>query len=248
MITDTKKIFLAGATGAIGKPLCKLLVNDGHAVFGTTRNASKVDELKALGVTPIIIDVYNAQHLKEIVVDIAPDIVIHQLTDLPYALDSSKMAEARIRNARLREEGTRNLVAAVIAANVQKVIVQSIAFAYALGTPSLDESHPLNVNSADESAALSARAVASMESQVLSESFEGVVLRYGKLYGPGTGFDNPPPGGPIHVDAAADAARKSITPGITGIFNVAEDDGAVNTTKAKSILGWNASFRLNGIA
>lgn len=239
-----KRIFVAGAAGVIGKPLCRLLLDDGHIVFGTTRDVDKARALNALGVTPIVINVYDAQRLKEAVVDVAPDIVIHQLTDLPYALDASKMAEARIRNARLREEGTRNLVAAAVAARVKKIIAQSIAFAYAPGTPPLDESHPLNVNSTDEIAAASARAVASLEHQVLNGSFEGVVLRYGKLYGPGTGFDRAPSGGPVHVDAAADAARKAMISGITGVFNIAEDDGTVSVIRAKSMLGWSDDFRI----
>jgi nucleoside-diphosphate-sugar epimerase len=238
------RIFIAGATGAIGRPLCRLLVRDGHAVFGATRRVEKSDKLRALGVTPMIVDVYDAQRLKEVVVDIHPDIVVHQLTDLPYALEASKMAEARIRNARLREEGTHNLVMAAAAVKAKKFIAQSIAFAYAPGTPPFEESHPLNVDSSDDAAATSARAVASLESQVLNGPFGGVVLRYGKLYGPGTGFDQPAAGGPLHVHAAADAARKAMTPGITGIFNIAEEDGAVNVAKAKTVLEWNAAFRI----
>jgi len=239
-----ERILVAGATGAIGKPLCKLLLDNGHVVFGTTRSANKAEALKAVGVTPVVIDVYDAKGLKEIVVDIAPDVVIHQLTDLPYALEAAKMAEARVRNARLREEGTRNLIEAAVAAKVKKVIAQSIAFAYAPGTPPFDELRPLNVNAVDETAALSARAVASLEQQVLNGPFEGAVLRYGKLYGPGTGFDKAPAGGPVHVDAAADAARRALEHGITGIFNVAEEDGAVNVTKAKNVLDWEATFRI----
>ena len=239
-----RRVFVAGATGAIGKPLCKLLVNDGYEVFGTTRHSHKSDELNALGVIPVVIDVFDARQLKDVVVNIAPDIVIHQLTDLPYALEATKMGEARIRNARLREEGTRNLVAAAVAAKTEKFIAQSIAFAYAPGTPPLDESHPLNVHSRDEGSAMSARAVASLEQQVLNGSFEGVVLRYGKLYGPGTGFDHAPLSGPLHVDAAADAARRAIGSGITGIFNIAEDDGTANVKKARNVLGWQSGVRI----
>jgi nucleoside-diphosphate-sugar epimerase len=144
----------------------------------------------------------------------------------------------------LREEGTRNLVAAAVAANIGKFVAQSIAFAYTPGTPPLDESHPLNVNASDESAALSARAVASLEHQVLNAPFEGVVLRYGKIYGPGTGLDKVPTGGPVHVDAAADAARRAMILGITGVFNIAEDDGSVNIAKARDVLGWSPTFRI----
>ncbi len=240
-----KRVFLAGATGAISRPLCKLLVSGGHTVFGTTRRPEKSDELKAFGVIPVVIDVFDVQRLKDIVVEIAPDVVIHQLTDLPYALESAKMNQARIRNARLREEGTHNFVAAATVSKAKKFVAQSIAFAYAPGATPFDESHPLNVDSTDEVSALSARAVASLEHQVLSGPFEGVVLRYGKLYGPGTGFDRAPLAGPVHVDAAADAARKAILPGIAGVFNVAEEDGAVNVSKARDILRWHSGFRID---
>ena len=90
-----------------------------------------------------------------------------------------------------------------------------------------------------------ARAVASLEQQVLAAPFTGIVLRYGKLYGPGTGFDLPPSGGPLHVDDAADAARRALTLGEAGIYNIAEDDGSVSIRKAAAALGWAPGFRLD---
>jgi len=90
-----------------------------------------------------------------------------------------------------------------------------------------------------------ARGVISLEQQVLSAPLEGVVLRYGRLYGPGTGIDVRPAGGPVHVEAAADAARRALTRGAGGIYNVAEDDGTVSSRKAIDVLGWDPAFRID---
>lgn len=239
-----KRIFVAGASGAIGRKLCRLLVDDGFLVVGTTRKPERVGILESLGVTPVVVDVFDLDSLHSAVLAAQPDIVVHQLTDLPYGLDPKLMAEARIRNAYLREIGTKNLVSAAIAAHAKQFVAQSIAFAYAPSvTPYVEES-PLNVASTDEAAALSARAVAGLEQQVLGGPFTAAVLRYGKLYGPGTGFDIAPTGGPVHVDAAAEAARLSITCRQSGIFNIAEEDGTISSFKAKSVLGWNPEFRI----
>jgi nucleoside-diphosphate-sugar epimerase len=151
------------------------------------------------------------------------------------------MAHARVRNARLREEGTRNLVSASMEAGVRRVVAQSIAFAYAPGPRPYIEGSPLNI--CDAEAGLTARAVESLERQVLEGPFEGIVLRYGKLYGPGTGFENPAKDGPVHVDAAANAARLAVTRGAEGTYNVAEEDGTVSSRKAVSDLGWDPDYR-----
>jgi nucleoside-diphosphate-sugar epimerase len=230
-----QRILVAGAGGAVGRRLCRLLVADGWHVTGTTRSEEKVAALRALGVTPIVVDVFDAERLHKVVVEAQPSIVIHQLTDLPPGLDPAKMAEARIRNPRLREIGTRNLLAAAVAARATRMIAQSIAFAYAPGPQPYDEDAPLDIE---------ARGVISLEQQVLAAPLEGIILRYGKFYGPGTGFDNPPSGGPVHVDAAADAARLAITRGLPGIYNIAEDDGTVSISKAVVELGWESNFRI----
>jgi nucleoside-diphosphate-sugar epimerase len=155
------------------------------------------------------------------------------------------MAEARIRNARIREVGTRNLVMAAVAAGVKRLVAQSIAFAYAPGPLPYDEESPLNVAAADAADALTARAVASLEQQVLGAPLVGIVLRYGKFYGPGTGFDVRPGGGLVHVDAAADAARRAVTRGRPGVYNIAESDGTVSSRKAEGELGWRSDFRID---
>jgi hypothetical protein len=90
---------------------------------------------------------------------------------------------------------------------------------------------------------VSARGVASLERQVLEAPLIGIVLRYGRLYGPGTGFDAPAGAAPLHVDAAAKAAALAVGQGTSGIYNVAEDDGAVTSDRAKRELGWSADWR-----
>ena len=237
-----RRILVAGATGAIGRRLCLLLVGDQWHVVGTTRSRDKAQALSAIGVEPAVVDVFDERTLHEVVRDAQPAVVIHQLTDLPPGLDPAQLPAARARNARIREIGTRNLLAAAVAAGVRRMLAQSIAFAYAPGPMPYREDAPLNVDAPDH-VGLTARAVASLERQVLSAPLAGVVLRYGRLYGPGTGFDNPPRGGPVHVDAAADAARRAITDG-SGVYNIAEEDGSISSRRAVEELGWRADFRI----
>ena len=130
---DVVKIFLAGAGGVIGRRLTPLLHRAGHVVAGTTRSADKAAALRALGAEPVVVDVFDAAALTRAVVAAAPQVVIHQLTDLPFAPNTPQYQEGLARNARLRIEGTRNLVAAAKAAGVKRLIAQSIAFVYAPG-------------------------------------------------------------------------------------------------------------------
>jgi nucleoside-diphosphate-sugar epimerase len=220
-----------------------LLVDDGWSVVGTTRSTEKASMLRDIGVEPAIVDVFDEASLLDVVRKAEPRIVIHQLTDLPPALDPAKMPEGRVRNARVREIGTRNLVAAAAAAGAKRMVAQSIAFAYAPGPMPYREDAPLNLDHPDFGS--TARAVASLERQVLAAPFEGIVLRYGRLYGPGTGFDRPPSCGPLHVDDAADAARRAVTRGKPGVYNIAENDGTVSSSKAADALGWKPGFRLS---
>jgi nucleoside-diphosphate-sugar epimerase len=237
-----RNIFVAGASGAIGRRLCRLLVNDGWSVIGMTRSPEKVNMLRDIGVEPVIVDVFNEPLLHETVCNAEPEIVVHQLTDLPPALDPSRIAEALVRNARLREIGTRNLINAAVAVGAKRMIAQSLAFVYAPGPKPYLEDAPLLLD--DPAFGETAHAVASLEKQVLAAPLTGIVLRYGKLYGPGTGFDLPASDGPLHVDDAADAARRALTRGAAGVYNIAEDDGNISIKKAADALGWVPGFRL----
>ena len=238
------KIFLAGATGVIGRRLLPLLLDSGYDVFGMTRSSTKAELLKRAGARPVVIDVFDADALSTAILEIRPEVVIHQLTDLPADLDPSQMEEAIHRNARIRKEGTRNLVAAARASSSERLIVQSIAWAYAPGPKPHRESDPLDI-AAEGARAVTVGGVSELETLTLgAHPVEGSVLRYGHLYGPGTGVDVPGNAMPLHVDAAAHAALLAITAKAPGIFNIAEADGNVAIDKAARELGWSPDFRL----
>jgi nucleoside-diphosphate-sugar epimerase len=174
------RIFVAGATGVIGVRLVPLLVADGHTVAGMTRSASKAGLLRDLGAEPVVCDVFDLAAITQVVSAFGPEVVFHQLTDLPD--DVADLGGFRDRNDRMRSDGTRNLLAAATAAKAQRVIAQSISW---------------------ELPSENSRAItASHERAVLHAG--GVVIRYGQLFGPGTFYQNAPPGPPrIHVDDAA---------------------------------------------
>jgi nucleoside-diphosphate-sugar epimerase len=228
--------FVAGASGAIGRVLCRRLLDDGWRVVGTTRFSGKAADLVAIGVEATIVDVFNRDALIRAVVETAPDVVVHQLTDLPKEFTPDRLAAALPNNARLREIGTENLVAATTLARAKRMVAQSIAFAYAPGPRPYLETAPLDP---------AASAVARLEELVLGGPFDGIVLRYGRFYGPQTWSDRPRGEGSVHVEAAADAARRAVTLGKPGIYNVAEDDGTVSSAKAERVLGWRADFRIS---
>jgi nucleoside-diphosphate-sugar epimerase len=193
------KIFLAGATGVLGVRLVPLLVDAGHEVVGMTRAAAKVDALAALGATPVVCDVYERERLVEVVVDAAPDLVMHQLTDLPD--DAEQIRELGQRNARMRTEGTDNLLAAMQAAGARRVAAQSIAW-----TPT--------------EAAAAARE--HLERAVLA--LDGVVLRYGQFYGPGTYHPDPaalPDDPRVSLDRAAAATLEHLD-AASGVYTVVD--------------------------
>jgi hypothetical protein len=196
------RILVAGATGVLGKRIVPLLVADGHLVSGLTRSPEKAEYLRSLGVAPVICDVFDSDALTAAVTSFAPTVVMHQLTDLPDRLD--ELADFGPRNDRMRTEGTRILLAASRAAGAEQVMAQSIAWR-----------PPGRGGAVDE-----------LERQVLAE--EGVVVRYGRLYGPGTFYPDGPPAPPrIQVDAAAKATPPLIT-APTGIVLIAEDTSGVN--------------------
>jgi nucleoside-diphosphate-sugar epimerase len=221
-----------------------LLAGQGWHVVAATRSAGKASLLRDLGAEPCIVDVFDARALHRIIAAAQPAVLIHQLTDLPPGLDMAQMEDATRRNARIRDEGTRNLVAASSRAGVRRLVAQSIAFAYADGKLPHTEEDPLAVE-ADGRAGISARGAASLERQVLGAPLEGLVLRYGRLYGPGTGFEEAAGPGPVHVDAAAQAAALAVSHGGPGIYNIAEEDGTVASEKAKRELGWSANWRMH---
>jgi nucleoside-diphosphate-sugar epimerase len=239
------RIFLAGASGAIGRRLTPQLLADGHVVTGTTRSVDKAADLKAGGAEPVIIDVFEADALLRAVIEARPDVVINQLTDLPRLLGPRLDVETLERNARLRTEGTANLLAAARAAGVRRFIAQSIAFIYADGPEPHKESDPLVSGEGDAPNAVTARGVRALEDCTLNTAgIDGIVLRYGRLYGPGTWFAGPHGPGSLHVDAAAHAALLAMTRGRPGIYNIAEDGTAVTIEKACKELRFDPSFRL----
>jgi nucleoside-diphosphate-sugar epimerase len=236
------RILLAGAAGAIGKRLTPLLRAAGHYVAGTTRTEAGADILGALGAEPVKVDVFDAEGLLHAVAAARPDIVIHQLTDLPPGLDPARMASATSGNARIRDEGTRNLVKAAIAAGARRLIAQSIAWVYAPGLKPHAEDDPLDAG-AEGSRAISVGGIIALENWTLkSPPLAGIVLRYGRFYGPGTGADAPTGPLPLHVDAAAYAALLALDRGDSGIFNIAEPNGEVATEKARPHHGRPPAF------
>lgn len=192
------RIFVAGATGLIGVRLVPLLVEAGHEVAGMTRSPDKAGSLRELGAEPVICDVFDAGALAEAVEAFGPDSVIHQLTDLPDHV--ADMASFGARNDRIRGEGTRNLLAAAVAAGAEQFIAQSIAW---------DQSDDAR------------RAVTAGHERTVLEA-GGVVIRYGQLWGPGTYYETAPPARPrIHLDDAARMTLPSLDapPGVTLIVD-----------------------------
>jgi nucleoside-diphosphate-sugar epimerase len=238
------RIFLAGATGAIGKRLVPLLLDAGYSVIGTTRSTIKADGLRTAGAEAVVVDVFDAAALSAAVLQAHPEIVVHQLTDLPPGLDPSQMTAGTQRNARVRSEGTQNLVAAMLEAGVRRLVAQSIAWMYAPGKEPHSEDDPLDIN-AQGTRSITVAGVATLERLVTSSPpIDGVVLRYGHLYGPGTGA-TAAEAPALHVDAAASAALLAIESTTRGIYNIAEPNRYLSTEKARRELGFDAGIRLN---
>ena len=235
-------VFLAGASGVIGQPLLRLLRDAGHAVTGSTRSPEKAAAVEALGACAVVVDAFDAAALLRAVAAAKPDVVIHQLTDLPDTMDPAQRALVLGRNARLRVEGTRHLMAAAQAAGARRVVAQSIAFIYAPGPGPRQEDDPLDQSEAQR---VTVEGVIALEQAVTNTpGIDGIVLRYGRLYGPGTWFAAPAGPGSVTTDAAAHAALLAVTRGVPGIYNIAEDDGAVSIAKARGELGFDPGFRL----
>jgi len=237
------RAFLAGATGVIGRRLALLLRDARHEVTGTTRHPAKTSWLRAVGVTPVVVNVFDADAMARAVAEARPDVVIHQLTDLPSAPGTPGYAAGQEANRRLRIGGTHNLVRAAALAGVSRVVAQSIAFVYAPHGGVRQEDDPLDI-AAEPPRQLTVQGIIALEHEVLqTPGITGVVLRYGYLYGPGTWYDAPPRPPSVHVDAAAHAALLALDKG-SGVYNITEDDGAVSSAKAAYELGFDQTFRL----
>ena len=235
------RVFLAGAAGVIGRRLAGLLRHADYDVIGTTRAAGKTGMLHAIGVTPVVVDVFDADAVALAVTTANPDIIIHQLTDLPSAPGTPGYPAALEANRRLRIEGTANLMRAAKRAGVRRAIAQSIAFLYAPGEGTRTEDDPLDTEGVRQA---TAQGIVALERAVLeTPGIDGVVLRYGYLYGPDTWYAAPPKPPSVHVDAAAQAALLAVSRG-AGVYNIAEDDGAVAIAKAARELGFDPGFRM----
>lgn len=246
-MTSSKRttVLIAGATGAIGRQLVPRLVSLDYRVAGLTRDTNKVNALLKMGAIPLVVDVFDSDRLTEAMMAVRPDAVIHQLTDLPRNLDAAHMQEGIARNARIRTEGTRNLMLAAKAAGVRRIVAQSIAWAYAPGPERFAETDPLDVQ-AEGLRALSVGGIVALEHAV--QEMGGVVLRYGQLWGEGTGVDVPDgKDRPLHIDGAVTAAIAALSSGTAGAYNIADNDERLDLTKAHRDFGWKPSAPLRTI-
>jgi 2-alkyl-3-oxoalkanoate reductase len=238
------RVFVAGATGAVGRPLVPKLVAAGHEVTGTTRSEQRAEAIRAAGATAAVVDALDAQALRRSVEAAAPEVIVHELTALP---DRFRPRAKDLYDAtnRIRREGTRNLLDAAHAAGARRFVCQSIAFACRPGAqPEVkDEDAPLALG-APPPFGEGVRVIDEMERAVLgAEGIDGLVLRYGWFYGPGTYYAEdgtmtadvrrrrfPIVGSGsglfsyIHVDDAADATVAAVERGAPGIYNVVDDD------------------------
>ena len=240
------KVFLAGATGVIGRRLLPRLIGAGHEVTAMTRREERAVTLREAGAVSAICDVFDAAALRAAVEGARPEVVVHELTDLPPNLDARKMEEQLAGNDRIRTEGTRNLVAAAVAAGARRIVAQSIAFAYAPTGQGLKREQDALWDDAPWPWSRSVAALRELDEAVTKTAgIEGIVLRYGFFYGPGTMYA---PGGfyerevrrrrfpvvgrgsgvfsMIHVDDAAAATVAAVERGAPGIYNVVDDDPA----------------------
>jgi nucleoside-diphosphate-sugar epimerase len=182
------KIFVAGATGAIGRPLITQLLANGHDVVALSRSAEKAQMLSKQGIEPAIADVFDAEAVKAAMIHAQPDVVIEQLTALPKTYSGESMSAAAPLNHRIRVEGGANVLAAAQAAGVRRYLRQSIAFWGIPGPGLANEATPLALD-ASPAVSADARTVSEIERRLLeTPNLEGIALRYGFFYGPGTWF------------------------------------------------------------
>lgn len=242
------RVLVAGATGHLGRPLVRRLVDARHQVAGTTRTPGKRGLLEELGVHPILMDALEPEQVQAALGDWRPEAVVHTLTALPPTgpLRHRDMAATD----RLRRSGTRNLLHACRQVGVQRVVAESMVFAYGYGDhgpQALTEDATLGQGGRDPATREHVEAVRDLERQVLHATargeLEGIALRYGLFYGPGGWWDRaadllrlrlfPLPGGGggllpwVHVEDAADATVAALERGHPGdVYNVVDDEPA----------------------
>jgi nucleoside-diphosphate-sugar epimerase len=239
------RVFVAGATGVIGRVLVPQLREAGHEVVGMTRSEERAAELRDQGVEAAVCDAFDADGVARAVAAARPEVVVNQLTDIPKAIDPRKMEKQFETNDRLRREGTLNLMRAAEAVGARRLISQSIAFAYAPGDTLRTEDDRL-FEDASGAWSRSVGAVRALEDATLgSSTVEGMVLRYGYFYGPGSSYAGdgstaamvrkrgfPIVGGGkavysfIHIDDAASATVAALDRGAPGIYNIVDDEPA----------------------
>lgn len=226
-------IFLAGATGVVGEPLSKALVKEGYTVYGTTRSPERAKKLVEMGVKPVVLDVFDAQAVSDAISQAKPDVVINQVSSLPKGLKEDEMVEGLKRDAKVRVEGTKNLIAAAEKAGVKKFINQSFLF-YAPTKKQITEDDVL-VTEQDEFFGESVKAYKELESRTLAGKFTPVVLRFGWLYGGKSGFDSSIENYPsVNVDIAVDAVVRAVKAPLNGLYNIAEESPMIDVSKFKT--------------
>jgi nucleoside-diphosphate-sugar epimerase len=235
------KVFVAGATGAVGRPLVRQLVAAGHEVTAISRSPERAELLRGLGAEPVECDALDAAALSDAVGAARPEAIVNELTAIPAAINPRKMAEQFAQTNLLRREGTANLMAAAETHGARRLVSQSIAFVYATAPrePLTEEDPLIDAGELTDSVRL-------LEQQTLgSDRVEGVVLRYGFLYGPGSSYaldgssaelarrrQFPVIGRGegrwpfIHVEDAAGATVAAIERGDPGVYNVVDDEPA----------------------
>lgn len=242
------RIFIAGASGAIGGELVPQLVARGHEVVGTTRSAAKTGALRALGAEPVIVDALDPDSVGDVVAKAEPEVVVHQLTALSGPLNFRNAKRGAAATNRLRTEGTDHLLAAARAVGVGKFVAQSNSlWMERTGGPVTDENGRLEPNPPAGAEELVA-ALRHVEDAVTGVTWaDGIALRYGGFYGPGTGLSAAPDavmteqirkrrfpivggGGGVwslvHITDAASATVAAIERGKPGIYHVADDEPA----------------------
>jgi nucleoside-diphosphate-sugar epimerase len=239
------KVFVAGASGVIGRPLVRQLVAAGHEVTGTTRQEERAEEIRAAGATAVVCDVFDAAALEAAVKEAAPEVVVNQLTSLPHRYDPRKASFYEATN-RVRGEGGHNLVEAARAAGVRRLLTQSISFLYAPEGDWVKDEEARPFDDAPGHFGPSVKVLLSHEREAVEcPDFDGLVLRYGQFYGPGTYFA--PDGhlgrevsrrrfpivGPgtgtfsfLQVEDAASATVAALDSGEPGVYNVVDDEPA----------------------